>query len=285
MFRHAVRRTVPAAALALGFLLATPRDADALTISLDFVSGTTIDLFGVATTPADYSGFGYTGLTTTQIQAGILTAVTHDYLGFPSMGVDAASPLPVGRELNINFVMASSATAPSNGDTEYYHVAIGTKIGAHDFLGQACLSCVRDEFGNGPGFGVTNGRIVGSILVDNIAALAALATTDAQRINLLAGTISHEIGHLLSLPHPGTALPNPGQSIFSLMATGASPPAMPNNQRVLDRDFAYTEFDQLIGAVGLRDTSPVPEPATLTLLALGSLLIALRTGRRAPVSG
>jgi hypothetical protein len=62
------------------------------------------------------------------------------------------------------------------------------------------------------------------------------------------------------------------------MGTGAPPTNMPNDQRILDRDFSYTEFNQLIGAVGLRDAD-VPEPASWLVFAFGSAAL-LRVVRR-----
>ena len=273
-----MRRSLSAVlALGAGLLVHTAERAEALTISLAFVTSPTLDVFSVGTTAETFAAFGFTGMNTAQVQAGILAAVTNDYLGYPTGG---PSPLPAGKELNINFVMSTSITAPTNGDSEYYFVSIGANTTSDGFLGQACVSCVRKPVETGPNFGVTNGMIVGSILTDVIAsALGGLATTDTQRINLIAGTVSHEIGHALSLPHPSSALTNPGASSFSIMATGAPPTNMPNSQRILDRAFGYTEFDQLIDAIGVRDVS-VPEPASLATLALGSVVILLRARRR-----
>jgi PEP-CTERM motif len=89
----------------------------------------------------------------------------------------------------------------------------------------------------------------------------------------------------LTLVHPGAALANPGASAYSLMATGAAPTSMPNNQRILDRDFAYSEFATLIQSVGLRDAvSPVPEPETYAMMLAGMLFVIgtarARNGRR-----
>ncbi len=201
------------AALAFGLAAATPDDAKALTVSLNFVSSLTTDIFGVQTNSANYTPYGFTTMNTAQIQAAILSSLIDDYLGYPTIGTNASSPLPVGKELDINFVIGSGA--PSNGDSEYYYVAIGNRAVPYGFLGQACLSCVRDDAsGTGPNSGVSNGAIVGSILVDNIGSLASLASSDAERINLLEGTIAHEIGHALSLEHPRGALANPGDSTF-----------------------------------------------------------------------
>ncbi len=274
-----LRRFLPAG-LAFAALLAVtpPRPAEALTITLDFVTGATTDALGVGTIAADYTAFGFTSMSTAQIQSAILSAVVTDYLGFPTVVADALSPLPANKQLNINFTQGSNnTTPPGNGDSAYFYVAIGKKANVGDtFLGQACDSCVRTSAGAGP-TGVPNGATVGSILVDNIAALAGLASTDAQRINLLAETVAHEIGHSLSLIHPNGALANPGASAYSVMGTGAGPTNMPNGERVLDRAFAYSEFSQLIGAVGLRDVA-TPEPASWLLFAVG--LGALRAARR-----
>lgn len=265
----------PVLAVAAGLALVAPRPAEALTISLDFVTGATTDIFAIGTTTANYAAYGFSSMSTAQIQTALLAAVTSDYLGFPTTGANALSNLPNGKQININFVMGNSTSAPTNGDTEYYFVAIGNHVSVVDtFLGQACYQCVRKPVLTGPNFGLTNGSLVGSILVDNIAGLAGLAASDAQRINLMAGTISHEVGHSLGLDHPVSALANPGGSIYSLMATGAVPTSMPNAQRALDRDFAFSEFDLLISSVGVRDVTSVPEPDAILLFATALLVLA-----------
>lgn len=261
-------------ALVVGITLSTARPASALTIGLDFVTGPTTDIFGVGTTTADYSGFGYTGMTTAQIQQSILDSVIMDYLGYPTMAADPLSPLAAGKALNINFVLSTSTLPPSNGDSEYYFLAIGNKTTSISSLGQACLACVRTATGGGAIIPV--GSIVGSILVDNILGLAGLATTNAQRTNLLAGTVSHEAGHALSLDHSLSALANPGESGYDLLATGAAPTFMPNGERVMDRAFGYSQFGLLITAVGTADTSEVPEPAPMWLSGIGLLVLAAR---------
>jgi hypothetical protein len=281
---RAPKRRPPSAALGLALVLCLSlgpaRTASALTIVLDFVTGPTTDIFGTGTTIADYAPYGFTGMNTAQIQAATLAAVTADYLAYPTVGMDASSPLPNGMELAIDFELASGTTPPVNGDSEYFYVAIGDNTTGDGFLGAACLACVRNAAGAGPNFGVAIGDIVGSILVDNIAGLAGLASTDTQRINLLAGTISHEIGHTLSLPHPPGAQANPGASAYSIMGTGASPTFMPNAERVKDRAFAYSEFDQIIDAVGLRDAGAVPEPDMLGLFLLGAALLFMNRRKR-----
>jgi hypothetical protein len=260
-------------ALASGLVIATPKPAQALTIVLDFVSAATTDQFGVGTLPETFSTWGFTGLSLPGVRAAVLDAVKADYLGFPTLGANPASPLPNGKELNINFVTSIGQTLPGNGDSEWYYMAIGDANPNQGFFGQACLGCVRSSSGVSS---IANGTIFGSTLTDTISGLLSLATSDAQRINLLAGTVSHEIGHSLTLVHPPGPLPNPGASTYSLMSTGASPTLMPNSERVKDRAFAYTEFSSLIQSVGLRNVTPVPETGTTLMLAMGLLVVGLR---------
>ncbi len=256
--------------LVLSLPLGMVRQAQALTFVLDFVGVARTDIFGTGTNPANFAPYGF-GLTLAQIQQATLAAIRTDYLGYPTVGTNALSPLPNGKELNINFELGTVGNAPGNGDLEYYYMAIGDNTTGGSFLGQACFGCVRNGGGGGPF--TANSGIVGSILTDNIATLAGLASTDAERINLLAGTVSHEIGHTLFLDHPNGQQPNPGASLFDLMASGAAPSNMPNDQRILDRAFSYDDFGILIAAVGTRDVSAVPEPAVLWLFGTGIVLL------------
>jgi hypothetical protein len=280
------RQSIVAALFAVSMTVGTSRDAQSLTIVLDFVMGPTTDVFGGDTTTANLAAYGFTGLTNTQVRDATLAAVMIDFHGYPTVGMDPSSPLANGQELDIDFELGfNNFTAPMNGDPEYYYFAIGDATGGETFLGQACLGCIRTPVETGPNGGAVSGMTLGSIMTNNIATLAGLATSDEQLINLLVGTISHEIGHALSLNHNGVAA-NPGASAYTLMATGGSPFNMPNNQRVLDRSFSYAEFDQLIDAVGVRDEpTVVPEPGTWllfsTALVMG-LFARARRGRRGP---
>jgi len=261
-----------AAALLLG-AAAAPQPAQALTIVLNFVDGSTTDRNGVTTIAETFASWGFTTLDLAGVRQATLDAVLDDYLGFPSFGSNALSPLPDGRELDINFTISNGLTGPGNGDTEWYVMAIGDASPNQGFLGQACLGCVRNSAGVAT---VANGTIFGSSLTDTIAGLLPLASNDQQRIQLLAGTVAHEIGHGLGLPHPSGQLANPGESFWSIMATGASPSLMPSSERIKDRAFAYSEFSVLIDRVGLRDVSPIPEPGTGVVLALGLVALAWR---------
>ena len=248
--------------------------ASALTLGLDFVTTGTSDIFGVGTTTANYSGYGFIGMTTAEIQQALLDAVIEDFRGYPTVGANGFSPLQNGLGLNINFALSTNQSAPLNGDMEYYFIAMGTGISSYPFLGQACLGCVRNA-GLTPA-SVSVGALVGSVLVDSIQTLAFLASTNAERINLLAGTISHEIGHTLSLDHSLSALANPGAASFDTMATGVSPTFMPNGDRILNRAFGYSQFGQLIDAVGTRAGDEIPEPVSIWLTGAGILFVAGR---------
>lgn len=281
-------------AIAAGLAFAQPQPAQALTISLAFVDSPTTDRFGVTTTTADFTPFGFANWNTAQIKSAIVAAVTEDYLGYPIGGL---SPLTAGKQLAINFEATNTLTRPANGDPEYYYVAIGTATNVSGFLGQACTMCIRTATGRGPLLGTTTGDIVGSILTNEIAKVAVTATTNQQRVNLIAGTIAHEIGHALSLPHPTGPSANPGESAYSLMGTGTAPTYMPSSERIRDRDFSYAEFSQLMRAVGTRSPvddpvtiamadTDIPEPGMLGLLVLGSAILVLggvrRTGNTTP---
>ncbi len=268
--RHAAKGFVRIA-LILALAAGAMPQAKAVTVFLDFVTSNTADMFGVTTTTANLvTAFGFTTLDAAQVQASLLSAVQTDYLGYPTIGVNGSSPLPDGRQLNIDFLIYGTPSL----DPQFHYVNIGNDVGSNSFFGQACLGCVRG------GALAANGTRVGSILANTIATLASLATTDAERINLLAGTISHEIGHSVSLNHPSGALPNPGASSFSIMGTGATPTNMPNAERVKDRAFSYTEFAQLITAIGTRDATAVPEPISISMIGAGlALLIGVRMRR------
>jgi hypothetical protein len=265
-----------AAAVLLG-AAAVPQPAQALTIVLNFVNGPTVDRAGVGTLPETFASWGFTTLDLDGVREATLAAVIDDYLGFPTFGSNALSPLPDGRELNINFTFSNGLTGPGNGDTEWYYMAIGDANPNQGFLGQACLGCIRNSAGVST---VANGTIFGSTLTDTISGLLPLASNDNHRIQLLAGTVAHEIGHGLGLVHPSGQLPNPGESLWSVMATGASPSLMPSSERIKDRAFAYSEFSTLVNRIGTREVAPIPEPGTGVILAMGLVALGWRLRAR-----
>lgn len=258
--------------LSIALLIAAAPGASALSFGLNFVSTNSTDIYGVTTSAADFTSFGFIGLTNNDIQTAVLNAVIADYLAYPTTAMDMLSPIAAGMTLNINFYLTSNHAAPSNGDSHYYFINLGMDTGSMTALGQACGECVRTATGANPGT-VANGSIVGSVLLDNIGGLAWLASTNAERINLIAGTASHEVGHTVSLDHPLGPLSNPGFSAYSLMASGTAS-GMPNEQRLNDRAFAYSEYAQLMMALGTApDEISNPEPSSIVLLGAGLVLL------------
>lgn len=267
-----LRRALLASASVAALLSAVPQQAQALTLLLNFTTtNVTESPDGPGTSTigqADFSTWGFTGMTLPTIMSSVLASVNQAYLMYPTVDVNALSPLAAGKQLNISFESVTSGSAlPSNGDSEYYYFGVGkTTGGGEDELGHAWYGGVR----NLSMVAVAPiGSMVGVNFTDNLQGLTSLATTDAERINILAGTIAHEFGHALSLDHPALTLPNPGDSAFSIMATGAEPSNMPDGERLKARAFSYAEYATLIQTVGVRDVSPVPEPSSYALLMLG----------------
>lgn len=257
----------------LGLLLSCSLGAaQATTILLDFDSVSKTDAFGEETGTFDESPFGFTGLSNGDIQQAVLTRIDAHFHSYPSVIDDISSPLPQDMELDIDFEIGFYGSAPINGDSEYYMLSVGTGLSGTNatnggIYGAACLDCVRDGSGGANIYNVPMGTGIGSIWTDHIASSAYLASSNEDLVNLIAGTISHEIGHSLSLLHQGAQSANPGDSAWGLMGSGAT--SMPNSQRVLDREFTYANMSNLITSVGLRqvaDSVDVSQPATWLLL-------------------
>ena len=274
--------------------------ARALTVIVDFndpTQGTTSTYFsggtGAPTVDTfDVTGFGFLEADRSTIYASIMAELENDFYGIPTSDVDAMSPIPAGMELDIDFEIGDFGNAPANGDTEYYYVQVGDHVSG-DFgtsLGVAARNRMRDASGN-PSI---TGRMVGSIHTDRINSLGLpfpgnqLTSGDlSATTHAINGTLVHEIGHALSLLH----LNNAGAVTFSglspLMGTGAID--LPNVERITDRDFSYSGFNdqdggaaqfhvqQLVNAIGLRSNmAAVPEPTTAIPLIALALFARLR---------
>jgi hypothetical protein len=266
-------------------LLFAVQNAKALTFILDFTSLNTAEtMFGAenyttnALTLTDFFSPRVTTLNT-YINA-VLEGVIKDYTGYPTVGANAASPILVGKELNINFQLGSVFIAPSNSDPEYYFMKVGDPDPINDSgspLGHACGGCVRNGMGTGPA--IPNAGLVGSILTDKVSGVNGGFNDLIKQTNLLVGTISHEIGHTLGLDHAAKEV-NPGESDWTIMGTGAMDSEMPNEERFKDRAFSYTQMTHLVTAVGLRDVTPVPLPASVYLFGASMALLGFMQRRR-----
>ncbi len=268
-----------------GILLLSSHNVKALTFVLDFSStGTAETIFNsdsnVTTDAFDPSAFG-SSFNFNTITNAVLTGVRNDFKAFPTIGTDTSSTLADGKELDIDFEIGSVGTAPSNLDTSYYFVKVGERdttdpvTAAAGFLGHACYDCVGRATSTRPP--INPGTLVGSVLTDIIATIMHDPTDLTEIANLLIGTISHEIGHTLSLNH-STMVPNPGESNFSLLGTGAT--GMPNSERLVDRAFSYTDFATLIATVGTRDVTAVPLPASVYLFGFSMALLGFMQRRK-----
>jgi len=246
---------------------------DVLTIVLDFKDPgqpNTSDIFGFGTSTFDVTSFGFAATDFDLVANSILAEVNQDYFT-ELMGTVAG---PVGQDLEIDFIIGDIGTPPP-GISEYYFVQIGTGVGAPaGVLGVAGGSVIRNVGGTGPNFGIQVGDVVGSIFTDAIGGLGNLTPANALTSGNLAfttfavsGTISHEMGHTVSLSHVN--------DVGSIQPTAGAPPIMGtgaidlvNQRRIEDREFSLSGLDgengnapiqhvqQLVDAIGLHDTIP-----------------------------
>ena len=120
------------------------------------------------------------------------------------------------------------------------------------------------------GFSTQNGAYSDSVANDDYAAYASLRQIDGLSgvtfanlpdiVNAAAGTIGHEIGHLLNLEHTGSTASAP----FPLLATGSTSPALSNADRLQPRFLTEADRATLLGGAG----NPGPgtaSPADLNL--------------------
>lgn len=291
---------------AIGVVSVVSSAASALTVVLDFkeaAQGTTQTSFGGTihrTGAFDAAAYGFT--TPAQYSTltnSILNQVITDYRSIPTKATLAASPIPAGFELDIDFVIGNIGAAPSNGDSEYYYFQIGSDFNnsGGGSLGVAFTNSIRTAAG-ADGSALV-GYTVGSIFTDQIRGLSGLSPSNALSSgNLLAstyaigGTTSHEIGHTLSLGHiykAGSVQPSGAAGaggLSPLMGTGALD--LPNQDRISPREFSLSGFAgaggtsptfhvaQLVSAVGLR---AVPEPTSMAAIAFVGVAVLRRVRR------
>ncbi len=221
---------------------------DIPTFVLDFKSipqANTTDFNGNVVSAFDVTAFGFGTGSFNTIANSILNEVKEDF--FSELDGTVAGPL--GQDLKIDFIIGDIGSAPA-GRTEYYYVQIGTGVSGPEaqlngVFGVARYSGVRNGFGMGPNNGIANGSVVASIFTDDIAALSGLSPSNALTSGNLeytkqaiSGTVSHEIGHTLSLLHTKKAgSVQPMANKAPIMGTGAID--LPNQDRITDRQFFY----------------------------------------------
>ncbi len=293
--------------LVASFTMGLTINSQAVTVVLDFNDpdqaaterttkfGDTVDTFNIV-----QYGFSNTTENRLTITNSILSAVKADYQF--DLGSATGNAALNGKRLDIDFVIGDAGMAPSNGDSDYYVIQIGFGDGA---LGVASFSSIRQADGSAgihsesvlgaggvrynAGDTMAIGSIVGSVYTSNIAGI--LSSSDSGRLDrtthAIAGTLSHEIGHALSLLHLDYGEDwTTANNRTPLMASGST--GLPNFERKFDRQFSLTGTDsegnsinhvqQLQTALGVVDIAQVPEPSSslLILSGLGFLAFSRR---------
>ena len=221
-----------------------------LTIVLDFVSssqGTLIDANGNNVTAFDPTLFGFGAADFDLVANAALQTVQGYYSNLPTVSDNPLSTIPDGFELDLDFVIGDTGSAPSNGATDYYVVTIGETADAPGFGGLAAdIGNIRNAQGQGPGQGIFGtpqavGASAMGVYTNNLSGFGpfnpvdALPTgplgvspglsgeTPAYILNALTSgnltftrralgfVTAHELGHTLSLRHieaAGAVTPN-----------------------------------------------------------------------------
>jgi len=130
-----------------------------LTIMLDFVDpsqGLVTDANGRQVGPFGLAAYGFNQSQYDLVTKAILATVEGHYRNLATSADSPLSTLAPGRELNLDFVIGDTGTAPSNGATEYYVITIGDSVQALGGLaGQSAdIGNIRNATGQGPGQGL-----------------------------------------------------------------------------------------------------------------------------------
>lgn len=245
-------------------------DDDILTVVVDFKDSTqpiTQDIIGNNVGEFDVTEFGFSENDFQIVADAILAEVQDDFFG--ELSGTAANEN--GQELRIRIIEGDIGTPPA-GISEFYYVQVGTGLDGPQTgaLGVARLSAIRNSAGFGPNNLASNGDVVASVFTDNIQNLGGIIPSNALSSgnltftrNAVVGTLSHEIGHALSLSHINVANSLQPSDAPPIMGTGAID--LQSQQRLLDREFSISgmnaqngndavfHIDQLAGAVGLAE--------------------------------
>lgn len=241
---------------------------DVVTIVIDFKEPgepDTSDIFGNVVSAFDVTSFGFTASQFSMVTEAIFDELQEDFFD-ELIGTPAKEN---GLALEVNFMIGDIGTAPP-GISEYYFVQVGSAVSGPQIsaLGVASGSSVRNSSGQGPN-GIQIGDVVSSTFTDNIQGIGGLDPQNALTsgnldftTNAVVGTLSHEVGHIVSLSHinnSDSVQPTPGAA--PLMGTGAID--LPNQLRITDREFSLSGFNdeaggqavfhvqQLVDALGL----------------------------------
>ena len=244
---------------------------------------TTSDVFGNEVAELDFEEFGFAPSQFQTLRDAIIAEVEDDFKSELTGTVANQN----GMELQINFIEGDIGTPPP-GINEYYFIQVGRGIsGPHvtgNILGVAGLGTVRNSSGTGPNFTTQIGDVVGSVFSANIQDLGGLTPFNALSsgntfftTNSLTGTISHEIGHTISLSHVNWfQSTQPTFGAPPIMGTGAID--LPNQQRIVDQEFSLAGFnqesnnspvmhiDQLVSSVGLEFNGPIPSSSVNSII-------------------
>lgn len=241
-------------------LLGAAQPAKALTFVLDFNDpgqANTIDVFENPNEVStfDVTAYGFAASDFSLVTNSILKTVESHYYNIPTVGEDARSPIPDGKQLDIDFEIGNIGTPPTS-DTEYYFIQIGEFVSGSNggSLGVAGGSAARTSKGVSNSFNLSqtaiDNKAFGSVFTDNInnLGLSSPIPSDALKTgnleyttNAIAGTLSHEIGHTLSLLHINKTNVVTPNNLPPIMGTGAID--LPNNDRVGDREFSFSGFN------------------------------------------
>lgn len=231
------------------YLFSNTTSANALTFVLDFNDANqenTSDIFGTEVTTFDVNSYGFASTDFDLITNSVLNKVESHFYDIPTesnySGI-TTSPIPDGKELDLDFEIGEiNGFTPSNGDGDYYFLQIGSAVSDEvTSLGQAALNAVRTSSGTVDPFGL-QGEVVGSVFTDNINGMSGLSNALKSgnleaMTNAIAGTLSHEIGHNLSLDHVYKGQSETVGNVPPLLGTGALD--LPNSDRIIDRAFSF----------------------------------------------
>ena len=226
---------------------------DVVTIVIDFKEPgqpDTSDIFGNVVSSFDVTSYGFTASQFAMVTEAIFNELQEDF--FDELTGTPAKENGLG--LDINFIIGDIGIAPP-GISEYYFVQVGSGVSGPQIgaLGVAGGSVVRNSSGQGPNNGIQVGDVVSSTFTNTIQGIGGLNPSNALTsgnlgftTNAVVGTLSHEVGHVVSLSHinnAGSVQPTPGAA--PLLGTGAID--LPNQLRITDREFSLSGFNDQAG--------------------------------------